>query len=94
MSLRPRSPGSGYYSDGEVAQLLARRDHDCYDRLPAMTMPVLIAAGRHDGIAPPANQEAMAARLPHAELRWFDGGHAFFVEDRTAQPAMREFLLA
>lgn len=89
---KPRAAGEAYYSDGEVAQLLARRDHDCFDRLPAMTMPVLIAAGRHDGIAPPANQEAMAAQLPDARIEWFDGGHAFFVEDRTAYPAMERFL--
>ncbi|WP_436793045.1 alpha/beta fold hydrolase [Actinospongicola halichondriae] len=77
---------------GEVAQLLARRDHDCWDRLPTMTMPVLIAAGRHDGIAPPANQEAMHERLPDSRIEWFDGGHAFFVEDRSSYPAMIDFL--
>jgi len=91
---KDREPGVAFYSDGEVSQLLARRDHDCYDRLPAMTMPVLVAAGRHDGIAPPANQEAMASQLPDATIRWFDGGHAFFVEDRTAYRAMLDFLLA
>jgi len=90
---KPRSPGAGFHSDGEVAQLLARRDHDCYDRLPAMAMPVLIAAGRFDGIAPPANQEAMLGQLPDARIEWFDGGHAFFVEDRQAHPAMERFLL-
>lgn len=77
---------------GEIAQLDARRHHDCWDRLGALTMPVLIAAGRYDGIAPPANQEALRQRLPDAELAWFEGGHAFFVEDRTAIPAMIEFL--
>ena len=56
-------------------------------------MPVLIAAGRYDGIAPPANQEAMASRLPDARLDWFEGGHAFFVEDRRSYPAMIDFLL-
>jgi 3-oxoadipate enol-lactonase len=91
---KPREPGAPFYSDGEVGQLLARRDHDCFDRLPAMSMPMLIAAGRHDGIAPPANQEAMAGQLPDARIEWFDGGHAFFVEDRTAYPAMERFLTA
>ncbi len=78
---------------GEVAQLMARRDHDCWDRLPLLTMPVLVAAGRYDGIAPPQNQEAMLARLPNAIIDWFEGGHAFFVEDRRSEVAMREFLL-
>lgn len=77
---------------GEVAQLLARRDHDCWDRLHAMSMPVLVAAGRFDGIAPPANQEALVRRLPDARIEWFEGGHAFFVEDRSAYPVMAEFL--
>lgn len=79
-------------SPGEVAQLAARRDHDCWDRLDEMAMPVLVAAGRFDGIAPPTNQEALAGRLPDACLTWFDGGHAFFVEDRDAYPTMAEFL--
>ena len=90
---KPRQPGEGFYTDGEVAQLQARRHHDCFDRLPRMAMPVLVAAGRHDGIAPPANQEAMLGQLPDARIRWFDGGHAFFIEDRTAHPAMADFLL-
>ncbi len=84
---------SAEQTPGEIAQLLARRDHDCWDRLPRMTMPVLIAAGRYDGIAPPQNQEAMASRLPDARLDWFEGGHAFFVEDRRSYPAMIDFLL-
>lgn len=80
------------YTPGELAQLQARRHHDCWDRLDRLTMPVLVAAGRHDRIAPPANQDAMAARLPDAQLEWFEGGHAFFLEDRTAYPTMVEFL--
>mgnify|MGYP000244662635 CR=1 FL=1 len=77
---------------GEIAQVMARKGHDCWDRLPALTMPVLLAAGHYDGIAPPANQHAMLDRLPDATVEWFDGGHAFFVEDRAAYPAMIEFL--
>ena len=91
---KERAPGEGFHTPGEVAQLQARRHHDCFDRLPAMTMPVLIAAGRHDGIAPPANQEAMLGQLPDARIEWFRGGHAFFVEDRTAHPTMVDFLLS
>lgn len=89
---KDRRPGEPFHTDGEVAQLQARRHHDAFDRLPRMAMPVLIAAGRYDGIAPPANQEAMAAQLPDARIQWFEGGHAFFIEDRTAYPAMVEWL--
>ncbi len=84
--------GRADQTPGEIAQLVARADHDTFDRLPAMTMPVLLAAGRHDGIAPPSNQEAMASRLPDARIEWFEGGHAFFVEDRRSYPAMIDFL--
>jgi 3-oxoadipate enol-lactonase len=91
---RSRPPGEAFHTDGEVAQLQARRTHDCFGRLPAIHMPVLIAAGRYDGIAPPANQEAMLAQLPDARIEWFEGGHAFFIEDRTAYPTMADFLLS
>jgi 3-oxoadipate enol-lactonase len=75
-----------------VRQLEARALHDTYDRLASIAVPVLVAAGRYDGVAPPANQEALAARIPHAELAWFEGGHLFMVQDRAAYPAIMGFL--
>ncbi|CAN5233338.1 hypothetical protein BH20ACT3_BH20ACT3_08820 [soil metagenome] len=54
---------------GELAQLDARRHHDVWDRLDRIGCPTLVASGRYDGIAPPANGEAIAGRIPHAELR-------------------------
>jgi 3-oxoadipate enol-lactonase len=79
---------------GARRQLEARARHDTWDRLPEIGCPVLIAAGRHDGIALPQTQERMAARIPGATLQFFDGGHLFMIQDRTAIPAMAEFLLA
>jgi 3-oxoadipate enol-lactonase len=79
---------------GAHRQLTARAAHDTWDRLPQIAWPVLIAAGRYDGIALPQTQERMAARIPGAELRFFDGGHLFMIQDRTATPAMAEWLLA
>jgi 3-oxoadipate enol-lactonase len=79
-------------TDGERAQLIARSRHDVWDRLGQMTMPVLIAAGRYDGIAVPENQKALLSRLPNAELRWYEGGHAFFVQDPDADPALTTWL--
>jgi 3-oxoadipate enol-lactonase len=73
-------------------QLEARRHHDTWDRLPQLRVPTLVAAGRHDATAPPANADALASRIPGAELAWFDGGHAFFVDDPAAWPAMIAFL--
>lgn len=79
---------------GAHRQLVARAAHDAWDRLPEIRCPVMIAAGRYDGIALPRTQEKMAARIPGATLRFFDGGHLFMIQDRTAVPAMAAFLLA
>lgn len=79
-------------SEGYRRQLEARRHHDAWDRLPSITAPTLVAAGRFDGIAPLANGEALARRIPDAELATFDGGHAFFVQDPAAWPAIVGFL--
>lgn len=78
---------------GAHRQLVARAAHDTWDRLPDIACPVLIAAGRYDGIALPQTQEKMAARIPGATLRVFEGGHLFMIQDRTAVPAMAEWLL-
>ena len=77
---------------GERLQLEARRHHDVWDRLPQLRLPVLIAAGRFDGIAAPPNQEALLGQIEGADLRWFDGGHAFFLQDRTALESIGDWL--
>ncbi len=77
---------------GEAEQLGARRGHDVGDRLRRISCPTLVAAGRYDGIAPVANSEAIAARVPAAELRVYEGGHMFFVQDPTAMPEILDFL--
>ena len=73
---------------GARRQLEARATHDTWDRLPQIACPVIIAAGRYDGIALPQTQERMAARIPGAELRFFEGGHLFMLQDRAAFPAI------
>ena len=77
---------------GARRQLEARALHDTWDRLDQIDCPVLIAAGRYDGIALPETQHRMAGRIPGANLRFFEGGHLFMLQDRTALPAMIEFL--
>ena len=77
---------------GRRAQLEARRGHDVWERLDVIDCPTLVAAGRFDGIAPLANGTAIASRIPGAELRAYDGGHAFFAQDPTALPDVRAFL--
>lgn len=77
---------------GESLQLEARSHHDVFDRLPAITCPTLVASGRYDGIAAAANGAAIADRIPGAQLRVYEGGHACFYQDRAAFPEIISFL--
>jgi 3-oxoadipate enol-lactonase len=77
---------------GARRQLEARAAHDTWERLGQIACPVMIAAGRYDGVALPETQERMAGRIPGATLQFFDGGHLFILQDRTALPAIIAFL--
>jgi 3-oxoadipate enol-lactonase len=92
MADRSRPASTGEQARGEMEQLLARSRHDVLDRLGAITCPTLVASGRYDGIAPVSNGEAIATRVPGAELRVYDGGHAFFAQDPAALPEILDFL--
>ena len=77
---------------GQELQYRARATHDVFDRLPRITCPTIVAAGRFDGIAPPSNAEAIASQIPSAEVRLYEGGHGFFVQDAAALPEILAFL--
>jgi len=79
---------------GARRQLEARAHHDVWDRLSQIRTPVLIAAGKYDGIAKPEAQLNLALRINGSALRFFEGGHLFMIQDRAAIPAMIEFLNA
>ena len=82
-----RMEGKGYdVIRGEALQLEARRHHDVFDRLPAVGCPTLVACGAYDGMAPVANGEAIASQVPDAEVRTYEGGHLFAVQDPAAVP--------
>jgi pimeloyl-ACP methyl ester carboxylesterase len=89
---RQRTPKSDLQRRGEALQLEARRGHDVADRLGWIRCPTLVMAGRFDGIAPAANSEAIAQRIPNARLRLYDGGHLFVLQDRRALLDIREFV--
>ena len=79
-------------ADGARRQLEARAAHDTWDRLPDIACPVLVCGGRYDGVALPETQARLAGRIPGAELRMFEGGHLFMIQDRAAVPAMVAWL--
>ena len=85
----PRTPSSAAASSSSSGPAA---DHDVWDRLPAITCPTLVAGGRYDGIAPPANSEAIASRVAGAELRFYEGGHLFVLQDPAAMPDILGFL--
>ncbi len=92
MSAHDPFAGEPGRAEGGHRQLEARAAHDTWDMLPQIACPTLIAAGRYDGIALPATQEKMAARIPGAELRWYEGGHLFMLQDRAAYREIVAFL--
>lgn len=84
--------GESGRAQGAARQLEARAEHDTWERLGQIACPVMIAAGRYDGIALPETQHNMTGRIPGAELRFFEGGHMFMMQDPEALPAIIEFL--
>jgi 3-oxoadipate enol-lactonase len=89
---RAAAPRTEEQRRGEALQLEARRHHDVADRLHRISCPTLVACGRYDGIAPPANSKAIAQRVPGAELRTYEGGHVFFFQDDSALGEITDFL--
>ena len=87
------SPLSKDRQRGARLQLEARRTHDVNGRLGDLTCPVLIGAGRFDGIAPPSNSEAIVREIPQAEMRIYEGGHLFMLQDARAFADTIEFLV-
>lgn len=60
------------------------------EALPALTLPCLVLAGRHDLLRPPADVEAMARSIPNATFATIDSGHLMPVQ---APQAMADHLL-
>lgn len=77
---------------GERLQLQARIGHDVAQRLHRITAPTLVTAGRFDGIAPVANSQEIASRIPSADMRIYEGGHLFTAQDPQALVDITEFL--
>ncbi len=80
--------------EGAMQQLHARIGHDTFDRLGEIRAPVYLAGGEFDDIAPPRNMRALAKAIPNAELRLYQGGHLFMVQDPAAYPDIARWLEA
>lgn len=94
MAARSAGERSADARRGERLQLEARAGHDVFDRLPRIACPALVQSGRYDGIAPPDNGQAIAARIPGAEYREYEAGHALSFLDPAAMPDLIAFLTA
>jgi 3-oxoadipate enol-lactonase len=92
LAARKNLPSDAQSRLGAQRQLAARADHDVLALLSQIQHTTLICAGRYDGIAPKNNQNLMADAMPQAELAWFEGGHLFMIQDKTAWPTIIEFL--
>lgn len=78
---------------GAQRQLEARKHHDTWQRLPQIKAPVLVLAGKYDGVAPLAVMQNLAQRIPGAEMDIFEGGHNFFQQDPRTFEAITSFCL-
>ena len=80
------------HKEGAQRQVAARAGHDTWNRLPSIACPVLAMGGRYDGIVSRDAMRNLASRIPGAELRFFEGGHLFMMDDTRAFPEMVDFL--
>ena len=79
-------------AEGARWQLLARAEHDTWERVARIASPTLVCGGRYDGQAEPHVVEALAKRIPGAELAFFEGGHGFLNQDPAAVARIAAFL--
>ena len=63
-----------------------------FDRLNRIRCPTLVAAGRFDATARLGRSQAIASAVPGAELRVYEGGHLFLLQDPRAVGEIMDFL--
>lgn len=80
--------------EGIMRQLDARREHDTWDDIGKLEMPVLCLASDKDDITPAALTRAMAERIGrNAEAKLdFGWGHPFVAADAAAMPFVNTWL--
>jgi len=69
---------------GRNAQLMARAEHDCFDRLSNIQCPVIVIGGESDGQAPSDAVRNLAHGIPDSELLLLPGAHGLIFENNSA----------
>lgn len=87
--LRKRADKTEFYGEhnyeyGAKMQVQARKQHDCWESLAGVDIPVQCAGGLYDDIATPDAMRRMSERIPGADLKLYDGGHMFFIQNPEA----------
>ena len=67
-----------------LKHLSARKGHDTFGRLKQIDTPVLLTGGKYDGIAPVSNMKSLQLQIKGSELKFYEGGHLFLVQDKQA----------
>jgi len=86
--VRENEPGKKV---GAYRQLIARKNHDTYDRLDQIKVPILICGGKYDANSPPSNHESLHKKIQGSKLEFFEGGHGFLNQDPKAYEKIIEF---
>lgn len=75
MILAARRADDAELEAGKRRQLMARAQHDCFDRLHRISAPTLVIAGEHDGQAPVDLARNLAAGITGAQMVVVPGAH-------------------
>ena len=76
-----------------LKQLMARKDHNTFQSLKNIDIPVFLMGGKYDGIAPASNMEAIHKNITDSRLEFYEGGHLFLIQDKKAFRDLVDWLL-
>lgn len=93
VAMRAHIPVTEDSKRGARLQLEARMHHDTYAQLKNIDLPVYLCGGKYDGICPQENMLAIHEQIKNSTIKFFEGGHLFLVQDKTANQAICSFLL-
>lgn len=79
--------------DRFFVQAEACRRHNAWERLPFLTVPVLVIGGEQDRSLGSESSRELAARIPGAQLKMYpQWGHGLYEEAKDFLPVVMEFL--